>query len=71
MKTNLLKLSQEVCGRAEMVDPKRFVRPTALCLMQLRSQVLRISMSRRLLFIPVEDRSIGETPQVIKITHID
>jgi hypothetical protein len=70
MKTNLLKLSQEVCGRTEMVDLKRFARPTALCLMQLRSQVLRISMSRRRLFIPVEDRSRNEIPQVIKITHI-
>jgi len=70
MKTNMLKLSQEICGRHQAASPKRFAQPAALYLMQLRSQVLRISMANRKLFIAVEDRNYGETPQLVKITHI-
>ncbi len=70
MKTNMLKLSQEICGRSEVASQKRSTQPAALYLMQLRSQVLRISMANRKLFIAVEDRSYGETPQLVKITHI-
>jgi hypothetical protein len=70
MKTNMLKLSQEICGRSEVASPKRFTQPAALYLMQLRSHVLRISMANRRLFIAVEDRNYGEMPQLVKITHI-
>jgi hypothetical protein len=66
----MLKLSQEICGRSEVAGLKRFTQPAALYLMQLRSHVLRISMANRRLFIAVEDRNYGETPQLVKITHI-
>jgi hypothetical protein len=66
----MLKLSQEICGRPEVAGSKRFTQPPALYLMQLRSQVLRISMANRRLFIAVEDRNYGEIPQLVKITHI-
>ena len=70
MKTNLLKLSQEIFGRPEVASPKRVTQAPALYLMQLRSQVLRVSMANRRLFIAVEDRNYGEMPQAVKITHI-
>jgi hypothetical protein len=70
MKANLLKLSQEIWGRVEVTDPMRPARPAALCLMQLRPPVMRISVSKDQLFVTVEDQSNGEVPQPVKITHI-
>ena len=37
--------------------------------MQLRSHVMRISMSKRRLQIAIEDQAEGELPQPVKIKH--
>ena len=70
MKTNALKLSQEICGRAEVADLRHPVRIPVLCLMRLQPRVMRISVSKQQLFVTIEDRSNGETPQPVKITCI-
>ena len=70
MKTNALKLSQEVLGRVEVADLRRLARPAVLSLMRLQPRVMRISMSKERLFVTIEDQSSGEIPQPVKITHI-
>jgi hypothetical protein len=70
MKTNALKLSQEVLGRVEVADLRRTARPPVLSLMQLQPRVMRISVSKHQLFVTIEDQSSGEIPQPVKITHI-
>jgi hypothetical protein len=39
--------------------------------MQLRSHVMRISMSKRRLQIAIENQAEGEIPQPVKIKHAD
>ena len=70
MKTNALKLSQEVLGRVEVADLRRLARPAVLSLIRLQPRVMRISVSKERLFIKIEDPSSGEIPQSVKITHI-
>jgi hypothetical protein len=70
MKTNALKLSQEVLGRVEVADFRRPMRPAVLSLIRLQPRVMRISMSKDRLFVTIEDQSSGEIPQPVKITHI-
>ena len=70
MKTNALKLSQEISGRAGVVEFKRPMRIPVLCLMQLQPHVMRISVSKERLFIKIEDQGNRETPQPVKITCI-
>jgi hypothetical protein len=70
MKTNALKLSQEVLGRVEVADLRRLARPAVLSLMRLQPRVMRISVSKERLFVTIEDQSSGEIPQPVKITHI-
>ncbi|MGA2802138.1 MAG: hypothetical protein ABSE97_07210 [Verrucomicrobiota bacterium] len=70
MKTNALKLSQEVLGRVEVADLRRPTRRAVLSLMRLQPRVMRISMSKDRLFVTIEDQSSGEIPQPVKITHI-
>ena len=70
MKTNALKLSQEICGRAEVADLSRPMRIPVLCLMRLQPHVMRISVSKERLFIKIEDQGNRETPQPVKITCI-
>ena len=70
MKTNALKLSQEICGRAGVTDLSRPMRIPVLCLMRLQPHVMRISVSKERLFIKIEDQNSGEIPQPVKITCI-
>jgi endonuclease V-like protein UPF0215 family len=70
MKTNALKLSQEICGRAEVADLRRPTRIPVLCLMRLQPHVMRISVSKERLFVTIEDQNNGEIPQPVKIAHI-
>jgi hypothetical protein len=70
MKTNALKLFQEVRGRAEVPNFRNPMRIPVLCLMRLQPHVMRISVSKQQLFITIEDQSNGEVPQPVKITHI-
>ena len=70
MKTNALKLSQEICGRAEVVNFRHPMRIPVLCLMRLQPHVMRISVSKERLFVTIEDQSNGEIPQPVKITCI-
>jgi hypothetical protein len=70
MKTNVLKLSREICGRTEMVNLKHPTRIPVLCLMRLQPRVMRISVSKERLSIRIEDQSNGEIPQLVKISHI-
>jgi hypothetical protein len=70
MKTNALKLSQEVLGRVEVADLRRLARPAVLSLIRLQPRVMRISVSKERLFVTIEDQSSGEIPQPVKITHI-
>jgi hypothetical protein len=70
MKTNALKLSQEICGRAEVTGLSRPMRIPVLCLMRLQPHVMRISVSKERLFIKIEDQGNRETPQPVKITCI-
>ena len=70
MKTNALKLSQEICGRAGVANPRHSMRIPVLCLMQLQPHVMRISVSKERLFIKIEDQSNREIPQPVKITCI-
>ena len=70
MKTNALRLSQEICGRAEVANLQRPMRIPVLCLMRLQPHVMRISVSKERLFIKIEDQGNRETPQPVKITCI-
>ena len=70
MKTNALKLSQEVLGRVEVANPRHPMRIPVLCLMRLQPHVMRISVSKERLFIKIEDQNSGEIPQPVKITCI-
>ena len=70
MKTNALKLSQEICGRAEVANPRHPMRIPVLCLMRLQPHVMRISVSKERLFIKIEYQGNRETPQPVKITCI-
>jgi hypothetical protein len=70
MKTNALKLSQEISGRTGVADLRRPMRIPVLCLMRLQPRVMRISVSKQQLFVTVEDQSNGEIPQPVKITCI-
>jgi hypothetical protein len=70
MKTNAVKLSQEVLGRVGMVDLRRSARPAVLSLIRLQPHVMRISMSKDRLFVAIEDQSSGEIPQPVKIKHV-
>jgi hypothetical protein len=70
MKTNALKLSQEVLGRVEVADLRRLARPAVLSLIRLQPRVMRISVSKERLFVTIEDQSSGEIPQPVKITYI-
>jgi hypothetical protein len=70
MKTNALKLSQEICGRAEVANLRHPVRIPVLCLMRLQPHVMRISVSKDRLFVKIEDQNNGEMPQPVKVTCI-
>ena len=70
MKTNALKLSQEISGRTGVANIRHPMRIPVLCLMRLQPRVMRISVSKQQLFVTVEDQSTGETPQPVKITCI-
>ncbi len=70
MKTNALKLSQEVWGRVEVADLRHPMRVPVLCLMRLQPRVMRISVSKERLLIKIEDQSSEEIPEPVKITHI-
>ena len=70
MKTNALKLSQEVLGRVEVADLRRLARPAVLSLIRLQPRVMRISVSKERLFVTIEDQNNGEIPQPVKIAHI-
>jgi len=70
-KTSLLKLSPQTRAYGGAANPQRAPQPAALCLMQLRSHVMRISMSKRRLQIAIENRAEEEVPQPVKISHAD
>jgi len=68
-KTSLSKILPQTRAHGEAANQQRATQPAALCLMQLRSHVMRISMSKRRLQIAIENQSEEETPQPVKITH--
>ncbi len=68
-KTSLSKILPQTRASGEAANPQRASRAPALCLMQLRSHVMRISMSKRRLQIAIEDQAEGELPQPVKIKH--
>ena len=68
-KTNLLKPRLQSRASGEAANSQRGPQPAALCLMQLRSHVMRISLSKRRLQIAIENSTEEETPQPVKITH--
>ena len=68
-KTSLLKPRLQTRAQGEAAGPQRATQPAALCLMQLRAHVMRISMSKRRLQIAIENQADGEVPQPVKITH--
>lgn len=68
-KTSLLKPHLQTRAPGEAANPQRGSQPAALCLMQLRSHVMRISLSKRRLQIAIENQSEEEVPQPVKITH--
>jgi hypothetical protein len=68
-KTGLLKISPQTRASGGAANPQRPSQPAALCLMQLRSHVMRITMSKRRLQIAIEDQTEGELPQPVKINH--
>ncbi len=70
-KTSLLKPQLQTRNSGEAANQQRAQRAAALCLMQLRSHVMRISMSKRRLQIAIEDHADEEIPQPVKITHAD
>jgi len=70
-KTSLSKVLPQTRASGKAANPQRAPRAPALCLMQLRSHVMRISMSKRRLQIAIENQAEGETPQPVKITHAD
>jgi hypothetical protein len=70
-KTSLLKSSPQTRAHGEAANQQRASQPPALCLMQLRSHVMRISMSKRRLQIAIENQAEGELPQPVKIKHAD
>jgi len=70
-KTSLLKPHLQTRASGEAANQQRAPRAPALCLMQLRSHVMRISMSKRRLQIAIENHAEGELPQPVKITHAD
>jgi hypothetical protein len=67
-KTSLLKPHLQTRAPGEAANQQR-AQPAALCLMQLRSHVMRISMSKRRLQIAIENQAEEETPKPVKITH--
>ncbi len=70
-KTSLPKTSLQTRSHGEAATQQRVSQPAALCLMQLRSHVMRISMSKRRLQIAIENQAEGELPQSVKIKHAD
>jgi hypothetical protein len=68
-KTSLLKPSPQTRAHGEAANQQSAPRAPALCLMQIRSHVMRISQSKRRLQIAIENQSDGEVPQPVKITH--
>ena len=70
MKTDALKLSREISGRAEVADLRHPMRIPVFCLMRLQPHVMRISVSQDQLFIKIEDQNNREIPQPVKITRI-
>ena len=68
-KTSLSKLLPQTRAAGEAANPQRAPRVPALCLMQLRSHVMRISMAKRRLQIAIENQPEGELPQPVKIKH--
>ena len=70
-KTSLLKPQLQTRNSGEATNQQRAQRAAALCLMQLRSHVMRISMSKRRLQISIENQNGEETPEPVKITHAD
>ncbi|MGA9779150.1 MAG: hypothetical protein ACLPRE_09515 [Limisphaerales bacterium] len=68
-KTSLSKILPQTRASGEAANQQRAPRAPALCLMQLRSHVMRISMSKRRLQIAIEDQAQGELPQPVKIKH--
>jgi hypothetical protein len=70
-KTSLLKISPQTRASGGAANPQRPSQPAALCLMQLRSHVMRITLSKRRLQIAIEDQTEGELPQPVKINHAD
>jgi hypothetical protein len=68
-KTSLLKPRLQNRAQGETANHQRAPQPAALCLMQLRSHVMRISMSKRRLQIAIENQSEEDIPQHVKITH--
>ncbi|HTQ51187.1 MAG TPA: hypothetical protein VMJ12_10785 [Candidatus Acidoferrales bacterium] len=71
-KTSLSKILPQTRASGEAANQQqRAPRAPALCLMQLRSHVMRISMSKRRLQIAIEDQAEGELPQPVKIKHAD
>jgi hypothetical protein len=68
-KTSLLKPHLQTRAHGEAANHQHAPQPAALCLMQLRSHVMRISMSKRRLQIAIENRAEEEIPQPVKITH--
>jgi len=68
-KTSLLKPHLQTRAQGEAANRQRAQQPAALCLMQLRSHVMRISMSKRRLQIAIENQADGEIPQTVKINH--
>ncbi|HUA38544.1 MAG TPA: hypothetical protein VMA35_09160 [Candidatus Sulfopaludibacter sp.] len=68
-KTSLSKVLPQTRASGEAATQHRAPRAPALCLMQLRSHVMRISMSKRRLQIAIEDPAEGDLPQPVKIKH--
>jgi hypothetical protein len=68
-KTGLLKISPQTRASGGAANQQRAPQTAALCLMQLRSHVMRISVSKRRLQIAIENQAEGELPQPVKIKH--
>jgi hypothetical protein len=70
-KSSLSKLLPQTRASGEAANQQRAPRAPALCLMQLLSHVMRISMSKRRLQIAIENHAEGALPQPVKIKHSD
>ncbi|HEV2436240.1 MAG TPA: hypothetical protein VG077_09595 [Verrucomicrobiae bacterium] len=68
-KSSLSKILPQTRASGEAANLQRAPRVPALCLMQLRSHVMRISMSKRRLQIAIENQPEGDLPQPVKIKH--